>query len=476
MARQLTRITGGEILHPRSYQKPLIAAIRNGHFKRACCVWHRRAGKDLTVFSQIVIPEALSKVGNYYYYFPTYSLGENVIWTGKTKEGKCFLDFFPKGSVTRIREDKMRIYLRNKSIIQIVGLDDPGRTARGPNPIGCVFSEYAKQNPEGWDIVSPVLLENGGWAIFIYTPEGDNHGNDLFKMAKVNSNWFCQKLTIDDTKRDALGEDGLPIMTAEDIEEQIKQGKTREFCEQEYYCSFEGLREGTIYGDLMREMEASGRVERFPYVDSHRVYTAWDIGYRDDTAVIFFQYIHDEIRIIDCMAESGKGLTWFLTELETGRRRRYLYAEHIAPWDFEHSQLAADGKSCKDVALERGFRFKVIPRSAVQARIEAVRQILPYTCIDNNYAYPVLTAMRNYHRKINKTTGAYEKNPQHDKHSHICDAMGTLAQGFVAPKSKDTKRPTRAITDFDPRVKGYAPRRRLVKVKTGWNPPSRGRY
>ena len=49
MAKRKFEDWGGELLYPRSYQKPLIAAIRNKIYDRACCVWHRRAGKDLTV-------------------------------------------------------------------------------------------------------------------------------------------------------------------------------------------------------------------------------------------------------------------------------------------------------------------------------------------------------------------------------------------------------------------------------------------
>ena len=63
-----------------------------------------------------------------------------------------------------------------------------------------VFSEYAVSKPEAWThIVEPMLLENGGWAIFPYTPRGKNHGKTLFDMARKNPNWFAEILTVDDT-------------------------------------------------------------------------------------------------------------------------------------------------------------------------------------------------------------------------------------------------------------------------------------
>jgi poly-beta-hydroxyalkanoate depolymerase len=52
-----------------------------------------------------------------------------------------------------------------------------------------------------------ILAENGGWAVFIYTPRGKNHGHSLYQMAKKSNEWFCQNLTINDTKR----ADGSPV-------------------------------------------------------------------------------------------------------------------------------------------------------------------------------------------------------------------------------------------------------------------------
>ena len=70
----------------------------------------------------------------------------------------------------------------------------------GINPVGCVFSEFSLQDPKTWAFTRPILRENGGWAIFNFTPRGKNHAYELYLMAKNNPDWFCQKLTIDDTK------------------------------------------------------------------------------------------------------------------------------------------------------------------------------------------------------------------------------------------------------------------------------------
>ena len=55
----------------------------------------------------------------------------------------------------------------------------------GSPPVGLVFSEYAIANPAAWSS-GPILLENGGWALFIYTSRGNNHGKALIDTAKTS--------------------------------------------------------------------------------------------------------------------------------------------------------------------------------------------------------------------------------------------------------------------------------------------------
>lgn len=45
-----------------------------------------------------------------------------------------------------------------------------GNSLVGTNPQGCVFSEYALQDPRAYQLIRPILTANGGWALFISTP------------------------------------------------------------------------------------------------------------------------------------------------------------------------------------------------------------------------------------------------------------------------------------------------------------------
>src|SRR5258708_5546794 len=216
MANEIVKLEVPVNYKPRSYQRAFLDAMQER--KRAVLVWHRRAGKDKTTLN-FTITKMLERVGLYYYFFPTYAQGKKILWDGIGKDGFAFMKHFPDEIVADRNETEMQIKLTNGSIFQIIGTDKMDSIV-GTNPIGCVFSEYALQNPKGWDLMRPVLRENGGWAVFVYTPRGKNHGHRLYdNVRKYPDRWYVSRLTIDDTYRDAPGEDKLPVVTAQMIQE-----------------------------------------------------------------------------------------------------------------------------------------------------------------------------------------------------------------------------------------------------------------
>lgn len=209
---------------PRVYQIPVLKAWDSG-VKRIFWVAHRRSGKDKTIFANLP-KRMMERVGTYYYFLPTYSQAKKVIWAGADKDGFRFLDHFPKEIVKEVNQSDMKIELVNGSILQMVGADNIDRIV-GTNPIGVIFSEYSLMKPDVWNFISPILLENGGWAIFIMTPRGTNHAWDLMTTIKDDPSWFVQVLTVDDTK----------ALTKEQLD-QARKEMPQDLFKQEYYCTF----------------------------------------------------------------------------------------------------------------------------------------------------------------------------------------------------------------------------------------------
>jgi hypothetical protein len=88
----------------------------------------------------------------------------------------------------------MKIRFKNGSLWQVVGSDNY-HSLVGTPPCGLVFSEFSRAVPESWGYLSPVLTENGGWAVFISTPLGNKHFKRLMDDARTNPKWFAEILT-----------------------------------------------------------------------------------------------------------------------------------------------------------------------------------------------------------------------------------------------------------------------------------------
>lgn len=251
---------------PRAYQLPLLQAMDGGS-KRAVIVWHRRAGKDKTCLN-LIIKKMYEQVGTYYYLFPTYNQGKKVLWDGIGKDGKRFIDHFPPELVESKNETELKIKTKNGSLFQIIGTDNIDAIV-GTNPIGCIFSEYALQNPKAWDYVRPILAENGGWAIFIFTPRGMNHGWKMLQQAQANG-WFNEVLTVDDTQS----------ISKEALDEERRE-MPQDLFEQEYYCKFiEGA------GQVFRGIEKRLWNGIMPPERGHRYRMGVDLGKYQDFTVL----------------------------------------------------------------------------------------------------------------------------------------------------------------------------------------------
>lgn len=212
---------------PRSYQMPFLRAMDSGK-KRACLVWHRRSGKTKTLLN-FTVKKAFQRVGAYYHAFPEYGQGRKIVWDGIDKDGFKVLDHIPKEIRASENKSEMKIEFINGSIYQIIGADNYDSLV-GPNPVGLILDEWAVSDryPTAWDYFRPILAENGGWAVFPFTPRGRNHGFSLYQMAMKNPDWFSQLLTVEDTRAIRLY----------DIQAERDQGMSEDMIQQEFYCSF----------------------------------------------------------------------------------------------------------------------------------------------------------------------------------------------------------------------------------------------
>lgn len=395
--------------HGRPYQLPFWEAMKSGK-KRAVLVWHRRAGKEKTCWNYMIM-KACQKPGVYYYFFPHFSQGRKILWDGIDKDGFRFLDHIPKELIAGSpNSTEMKIRLHNGSLIQVIGTNNIDSIV-GTNPIGCIFTEYSLQDPTAWQLIRPILAENGGWAVFNFTPRGANHGKDIYDMASSNPDWYCQLLTVDDTG----------VLTPEDIQKEREAGMSEDFIQQEFYCSFTLGIEGAYYAKYMQEARDEDRIGNIPWDRQSRVYTAWDLGFGDSCAIIFYQICGQEIHVIDYYENHGEGLPHYASVL---KEKPYIYADHYAPHDIE-SHAFSSGLSAKEVGSSLGLKFITLPtlKLRLEDGIEALRGIFPRLWIDGEKCKHLIKCLENYRKEFDQRLEVYKERPRHDKYSHGADAM-----------------------------------------------------
>ena len=448
---------------PRDYQYPLWSYRVEREGKRAVALWHRRAGKDI-LSTNICAVESVRRVGLYWHVLPTYQQGRKIVWDGITGDGVKFTDYFPPDLVVKRRDDQMRLNLVNGSVYQVVGGDQVDRLV-GSNPVGVIFSEYSLQNPECWEYIRPILIENKGWAIFIYTARGYNHGFDLYEQARESDDWFCEKLTIEDTFRS----DGEPIVTKADIEEELRSGMPEELVRQEYYCDFSAPLVGAYYGKELDEADSEGRISsEVQWRKEHPVYTAWDLGISDAMTIWFFQLVGDYANFIDFYTSSNVGLEHYIKILDS---KPYIYKNHYAPHDIRVRELGT-GKSRLEVAAKLGIRFRIAPRLSLEDGINATKMFLSRCRFNPEKCEDGLKALRHYTRAYDRKNRIWSARPVHDWSSHAADSFRYAAisvpRSAVGGKSEPLFKRSLTFGDVMESVKESGRRRRQDAKRRRW--------
>lgn len=416
---------------PREYQKPILEAIEQKGYRKVLAILPRRAGKDIVAWN-LCIRELLRKTCVIYYIFPTYAQGKKVLWDSITNDGFRILDYLPEELIESKNSQEMKIRLINQSIFQVVGSDSYDNLV-GTNPQGCVFSEYSLQDPRAYQFIRPILTANQGWCLMISTPRGKNHLWELYNIASQSPEWFCYKLTLDDTKH-------IPF---EEIERERREGiMSEDLIQQEWYTSFSLGVEGSYYSKYLDKLKLNGQIGLVPWEPSFQVHTVWDIGVRDSTSIIWYSICGQVVRILDYYENNKQGLEHYI---EVIKNKPYSYGKHFAPHDISVTEWGS-GISRLEKARQLGLKFEfkmdknnkaqsALPNVSIMDGIEAVRSLFARCWIDEENCKGLINALENYRQEYDHKLKVYNTRPLHNFASHGADAMRYLALSI--PKTRD---------------------------------------
>ena len=417
---------------PRAKQWPLWNYWVRENGTRAAAVWHRRYGKDDVCLHGTAV-KLHQRVGTYWHMLPEAAQARKAIWNAvNPRTGMRRIDeAFPPELRANTNDTEMFIRFENGSTWQVVGSDNFNSLVGSP-PIGVVMSEWSLANPAAWAYLLPILTENGGWAIFIYTPRGKNHGERTFRRAVKEPHWFGEILTVADTG--VVPEEMLADAESELID-LYGEDEGKAFFQQEYFCSFEAAIMGSVYGAWMATARAEQRITKVEYNDLLPVHTAWDIGYDDATAIWFYQVLHKEIHLIDYHQSSGKDPDFYCTLLDE-KPYRHNYGKHYAPHDAANKLLAAGGRSLVAQFRERGHKLTVLAATTHEQSHAAARKTLPSCWFDAEKCEQGIDALSSYRYEWDEKKRKFKSTPLHDWSSDGCDAFENLGRVWQPEKLK----------------------------------------
>lgn len=417
---------------PRTDQRPFWDYMEAGG-RRGVVVGHRRWGKD-DVSLHFTATQALQRPANYWHMLPQYKQARKVIWDAvNPRTGKKRIDeAFPEAIRKRTNTQEMLIEFVNGAVWQLVGSDNYNAYVGSP-PAGIVFSEWSIANPMAWGFISPILEENAGWAIFIYTSRGNNHGRSTYDLATATHGWFAQKIPA--TKTGVFTAEQLEKIKAEMISLYGFELGTAMF-NQEYLCSWDGAVLGAYLSRQISEAREQGRICKLPHDPGQEVDTFWDLGVDDSMSIWFMQRAGKSFHFIDYYEATGYGLEHYAKIL---KEKGYTYGNHYMPHDAKQREMTSGeiAKSRKEVAEALGIKPVITAKRArnmdiiINVHIPAMRNIIPSCWFDAAKCSQGLSCLENYSAEYDEAKKILGNRPRHDWASHGADAFRTFAVGYA---------------------------------------------
>lgn len=194
--------------------------------------------------------------------------------------------------------------------------------------------------------------------------------------------------------------------------------------------------DGAVFAKEMQMAELEGRICKVNYDPVKPVHAVFDLGWSDNTAIWFVQFIGMETRLIRYIENSQKTISWYLAEMQ---KYGYVYDTLWLPHDAQNKTLGSNGKSIEEIVRASGYKTRVIERTPIVDSINAARTLFPNCWFDRENTDEGLNCLRHYKYEVDPETGHFSKNPLHDQYSHGADAFRYI--GLMVNEPKQPRKP-----------------------------------
>jgi phage terminase large subunit len=291
----------------------------------------------------------------------------------------------------------------------------------------CWIEEAQTVSKTSWEVLIPTIRKPGSEIWLTFNPDLDTDETYKRFVLTPPTNSIVKKVGWQDNPwfPDVLHQEMLDLK-ARDADSYLHVWEG--FCRQAL--------EGAIYARELRQAQEDNRIGRVPYEASRETHCFIDLGRADKTAIWFVQQVGFEYRVIDFYENRGYGWAHYIKLIKD---RPYVMGTVYLPHDAQHVLLASD-RTIEMQTRDAGLKAMIVPRSSVEAGIDAARQVFNKCWFDEERCADGLMALRHYRYDIDPDTGKVSSRPLHDDYSHAADAFRYFAVAMTeAPRNKPNR-------------------------------------
>ncbi|TPM41412.1 PBSX family phage terminase large subunit [Mesorhizobium sp. B2-3-4] len=278
-----------------------------------------------------------------------------------------------------------------------------------------VIPTIRAENSEIWASWNPTVEDAPTHQRLVINPPPNSY---IIKVNYSDNPWF--PAVLDEERRHLRQTDPVAY-------DNVWEGNCRTFAE------------GAYFSQQMQDAAKFGRIGLVPHDPARQVWTFWDLGWDDSTAIWFIQPTDTGVfNVIDYWEGANTDLPTIAREVVIARANdlKYSYAKHVIPHDGGNGNRQT-GKTDAEILESAGVRPVIVQERTRDKNgdVQNVRLVLPRCRFDAEHCKPGLAALRNYRQERDPKTGLWRF--KHGWESHGTDAF----RGFAVYQNDNTMQP-----------------------------------
>jgi phage terminase large subunit len=195
---------------------------------------------------------------------------------------------------------------------------------------------------------------------------------------------------------------------------------------------YQHIGDNAYYAAQLSRARIEGRVCSLPVDGDALIYTGWDLGIDDYTAIWVAQPVGREVHVVDYLEDNGKPASYYASWV---RDHGYDTGEALLPHDAGMREKGT-GRTYEEHLRQAGLtRTRIVPQTRnLLTDIESVRKFLAKCWFDERRCGNGLKALGAYRVEMDEKLRIPKPKPVHDWSSHGADAFRTLsAMALTSP-------------------------------------------